>query len=475
MAPFHLEWLRMSSQPDRTAAFRWIVVTVAFGAFMSKLDSYIVNISLPTIASRFNVTTAKVSWVVLVYLLVSTSTLLLFGKLGDRFGLRKIFFLGYLLFTIGSLLCGLSLSMEMLIASRFVQGAGCAMLVAIAFAIIPKFLPHEITGWAFGIAATGAALGIAIGAPVGGVITGFLSWRWVFLVNVPFGIFAMYAVNKYIPDGKELNSENLKKAGFDILGAALSFVGLALLIYGLNTGREFGWTSPRIAGCFAASVISLGAFFLREIKCKEPLLDLRLFKSFHFSAAVASTLFAYMLLAGNSFLLPFYLEKGKDLPTVTVGLIIMIYSVIYMAAGPFAGRISDKVRPNLLCAFAMLSAALCSFVFAFSLAAPGLLAVVIFLIWIALSFGFFISPNNNQVMTLAPADRQGSASGVFNTINSLGLALGVCFFEMIMSRSMPAATGASFAGYRDAYIFGGIVCIVSLFFSFLIGWNKDRT
>ncbi len=144
-----------------------------------------------------------------------------------------------------------------------------------------------------------------------------------------------------------------------------------------------------------------------------------------------------MLLAGNSFLLPFYLEVGKKIPTQNVGLIIMIYSVIYMAVGPFAGRISDKIRPSTLCAFAMLSAALCSFVFAFTLHMPGIVPVVIFLIWIAFSFGFFISPNNNQVMRLAPAHKQGSASGVFNTINSLGLALGVCIFESLMSRTSP--------------------------------------
>ena len=448
---------------------------------MSKLDSYIVNISLPTIAERFNVTSAQVSWVILVYLLVSTSTLLLFGKLGDRFGLRKVFFLGYLLFTAGSLLCGAATSLGMLIASRFVQGLGGAMILAIAFAVIPKFLPPEKTGWAFGIASTGAALGIAIGAPVGGFITGYLSWRWVFFVNVPFGILAMYAVNRYIPDENADNSRRIRKAGFDMLGAALSFAGLALFIYPLNTGWEFGWTTSRTLCSFAASCVLLAIFFVRELKCEEPLLELGLFRSFHFSAAVTSTLFAYMLLAGNTFLLPFYLEVGKKLPTQTAGLIIMIYSVIYMAIGPFAGRISDRISPSTLCAFAMLSAALCSFVFAFTLEAPGLIAVVVFLIWIALSFGFFISPNNNQVMRLAPADKQGSASGVFNTINSLGLALGVCLFESLMSRTMPGDAAArtfqsaGLTGYKHAYFFGGIVCIISLFFSLLIGWNRDKT
>lgn len=466
----------MSSRPA-TFNFRWIVITVAFGAFMSKLDSYIVNISLPTIAERFNVSSAEVSWVILIYLLVSTSTLLLFGKMGDRFGLRRVFFFGYLLFTAGSLLCGAAMSLEMLIAARFVQGLGCAMILAIAFAIIPKFLPPEKTGWAFGIASTGAALGIAIGAPAGGFITGFLSWRWVFFVNVPFGIFAMYAVNRYIPEESELRLKKLRRSGFDMLGAALSFAGLALFIYALSTGWDFGWASARILGSFGASFVFFAAFFVREAKCAEPLLELSLFRSFHFTAAVMSTLFAYMLLAGNSFLLPFYLEVGKKLPTQTVGLVIMIYSVIYMGIGPYAGRISDKVKPSALCAFAMLSAALCSFTFALTLNAPGLVPVIVFLVWIAFSFGFFISPNNNQVMRLAPAHKQGSASGVFNTINSLGLALGVCLFEALMSRTatgegMSAFQSANLAGYRNAYLFGGVVCIVALFFSILIGWNN---
>lgn len=469
----------MPSQPA-PLIFRWIVITVTFGAFMSKLDSYVVSISLPTIAERFHVTSAEVSWVILVYLLVSTSTLLLFGKLGDRLGLRTVFFFGYLLFTLGSLLCGAAMSLGMLIMSRFVQGLGCAMILAIAFAVVPKFLPPEKTGWAFGIASTGAALGIAIGAPAGGLITGYLSWRWVFLVNVPFGIFAMYAVNKYIPRESKSHLKKLRKAGFDVLGATLSFAGLAFFIYALSTGWDFGWTSTRTLGSFGASFVLLATFFIREAKCAEPLLELGLFRSFHFSAAVTSTLFAYMLLAGNSFLLPFYLEVGKKLPAQSVGLIIMIYSVIYMAVGPFAGRISDKVRPSTLCAFAMLSAAICSFVFAFTLQAPGLVPVVVFLVWIALSFGFFISPNNNQVMRLAPRDKQGSASGVFNTINSLGLALGVCVFESLMSRTATgdgsgAFQSASLAGYRNAYFFGGIVCIIALFFSLLIGWNHKKS
>jgi EmrB/QacA subfamily drug resistance transporter len=470
---------RMTSMPSRPApnVFRWIVITVAFGAFMSKLDSYIVNISLPTIAERFHVTSAEVSWVVLVYLLVSTSTLLLFGKLGDRFGLRRVFFFGYLLFTLGSLLCGGATSLEMLVSARFIQGIGCAMILAIAFAVIPRFLPPEKTGWAFGIASTGAALGIAIGAPAGGIITGLLSWRWVFFVNVPFGIFAMYAVNRYIPDEELIHPRKPGTASFDILGAALSFGGLASFIYALNTGWDFGWTSVRILGSFALCLVFLAIFFVREVKCAEPLLELSLFKSFHFTAAVTSTLFAYMLLSGTSFLLPFYLETGKKLPTQTVGFIIMIYSVIYMATGPYAGRISDKMRPSTLCAFAMLSAAACSFFFAFTLDMPGLVPVVIFLIWIAFSFGFFISPNNNQVMRLAPAHKQGSASGVFNTINSLGLALGVCIFESLMSRTstgrgLNIVHSATMAGYRNAYIFGGIVCIIALFFSLLIGWNS---
>jgi EmrB/QacA subfamily drug resistance transporter len=470
-----------NSRTDRSR-YRWLVISVAFIAFMSKLDLCIVNMSLPTIANHFNVGTGQVSRVVLAYLLGSTSTLLLFGRLGDRYGLKRIFLLGYAVFIFGSFLCGTSPSLAMLIPARFIQGIGCAMLVAMSFAIIPRVLPPEITGWAFGISATGAALGIAAGAPLGGIITGYLSWNWVFLINVPVAVLAALMARWVIPEVRTAELDRRNGTGFDITGALLSFLGLSLLVYALNGGQQAGWTAGRIIGALVLAGILFAGFFIREKTYRAPLFDFTLFKNARFAYAHLATIFAYMFLAGNVFLLPFYLEVVKGLGPVRSGFIIMTYSVVTIVVAPYAGCLSDRIKPSLICAVAMLSSLLCALCFAFTLELPGLIPVLVLLVWLAASYGMYIPSNNHQVMSLAPEDRQGMVSGTFGTINNLGLALGICIFETVMSSAMPhqevapaahvAANPASsilfFRGMRNAYIAGAIVSLLAMVFS-LVG------
>lgn len=473
-----------SARQNHNRQYLWIVVSVTFAAFMSKLDSYIVNISLPTIARYFHADTGEVSRTILVYMLVTTSTLLFFGKLADRVGLRKIFIAGYGVFVAGSFLCGISWSIDALVFFRFVQGIGGAMILAAAFAIISKFLPHEIIGWAFGIASTGAALGIAFGAPLGGFINNYLSWHWIFLVNVPVGLFAIVTALKVLPGEEKaaLQFENGKWHEFDIPGTLLSFGGLSFLFYAINKGGDHGWNSPTTMIIGGIAAVLLIAFLVWEQKNPTPLLDFHLFRNNRFVYANIAMFFGFMLLAGNTFLLPFYLELAKGLNTLLVGLVITIYSVVYIVFGPLGGRLSDRVKPAYLCAGAMLSASVCSYLFSRSLAGNGLVPVIIFLVWLACSYGIFISPSNNLVMSLAPADKQGIASGLFNTFNSFGIALGVALFEAVFSRSpvQQANAGtlegvvreANTVGFQNAYMFGSAVCLVSFVFSLLGARNS---
>ena len=458
---------------------RWIVLSIAFAAFMSKLDSSIVNISLPTISRYFDVTPGYASWVILSYLLTQTTTMMIFGKLGDDIGLKKTFIGGYVIFTIGSVLCGTAGSVETLIIFRCIQGLGGAMLVTSAFAMVPRLLPRTVLGWAFGIIGTSAGLGVIVGAPFGGFLTGFLSWRWVFLINLPVGALAIFIAWKVIRDESARQKDILKRLReFDIVGMFMSFAGLLALVYGLNTGEESGWSSTPTLTCLAAAVVLLPLFLVWEKKHANPLLDLSLFSSTRFACANAAAFAAYMLMSGSGFLMPFYLEIMKSLETAQAGLVIMIFSVVYMVAGPFAGKLSDKIDPGLLCALAMISATACTLTFVFTLPERGLVFAIIFLVWLALSFGFFISPNNNQAMKLAPLGEQGIAAGVFNTITSLGLVFGVTLFETIFSHSLPGRatvtvinstpTPSLIGGFQDAYILGGMVAFVAFVSSVMI-------
>ena len=467
---------------DRTThlnSYRWALVSIAFAAFMVKLDGSIVNISLPTISRYYGVTPGGASWVILSYLLVQVTTMMIFGKLADDIGLKKTFIAGYVIFTFGSLLCGGAPTLAALIASRCIQGLGSAMLITSAFAMVPRLLPRKLLGSAFGMLGTSAGLGVIVGAPAGGFITEFLSWRWVFLVNIPVGALAIMTALRAIKDEEARGKDMARKLReFDILGTVMSFAGLLALVYGLNTGNDSGWSSASTLSSFIGAFVLLSFFFIWEKRHAHPLLDLGLFRNRRFMCALAAAFAAFMVMSGSGFLMPFYLELVKGLDSARTGLVILVFSLVYMAAGPFAGKLSDKVDPSILCAVAMISCAACALTFAFTLPYEGLFFVLLFLVWLALSLGSFVSPNNNQAMRLAPHDEQGMASGVFNTVTSLGLVFGVTLFETVFSRSLPgyAARGGLgsipspflVTGFRDAYVLGALVALMGFAASVMI-------
>ncbi|MEW5819466.1 MAG: MFS transporter [Cyanobacteriota bacterium] len=460
----------------------WIIFCVSFAAFMAALDSYIVNISLPSIASYFHIGINGVSRITIVYLLVLTSTLLIFGKMGDKIGFKKVFVGGYILFVIGSLLCGISSSLDMLLISRCIQALGGSMLYSIGPAIIPKFLPENERGKAFGILTTFGALGIAVGAPLGGFITGLFTWHWIFLINVPVGILAILFVIKILPDDSlEIDDKN-KTHSFDILGSLLIFISMSLILYAINMGQELGWTSSIIICSIIGFVTSFSFFVWWEHKNKTPLLNLNLFKNTDFTFANLSNLMAFILFAGNNFLLPFYLVTIEGLNVTQAGLIIMIYSLVYMLVGPITGKLSDKIEPQTLCSFGMISAALSCLVFAYSLNSQNILFVVIYLIWLGFSYGLFISPNNNLIMGLAPLEEVGVASSVFKTITNLSLVMGVSIFGLIYSvttgnssllngstnNNIIHSNTALLNGFHNAFLFGFVVSLLAFIFNHLI-------
>jgi DHA2 family metal-tetracycline-proton antiporter-like MFS transporter len=458
---------------------RLILVNVAFTSFIVALDTYIVNVSLPSIAHYFNLGTSNVVYVMVAYLLVIASTLPLFGKLGDKFGFKRFFILGFFFFTLGSLLCGISPGIGILIGARCLQGIGGAMLYAIGTAMIPRYLPESRRGLAFGITSTSAGLGMALGAPVGGFITEFFSWQWIFLVNVPVGIASLIIAWRVIPRDEVIDKKKGENPPFDITGAVLSFLGLLTLVYALNRGQETGWTSPLIISLFIISVILLTSFFMWEKRCRDPVLDLALFKITAFRYAALAGLAAFALYAGSNFMMPFYLIHIKDLSMSRVGLIIMIYSVVYMIVSPVMGRLSDRINPIILSSAGMASAiAACAF-FAFGLRLPGLVPTIAFIIWLGLSYASFISPNNNRVMGAAPQDRQGIASGVYRTMQMIGMVIGVSVLETIFSLHIPrTALDTSLSqtsvpqnillnGFNSAYLVGSVICALGLAFSLL--------
>ena len=451
---------------------RLVVVSLALAGFIATLDDYIVSVSLPSIATDFNASTSDVALVTMVYLITLVALLLPFGRIGDRWGHRRVFLAGYAVFVASSALCALAPSLAALIGFRALQGAGAAMLSVSAPALIAEQVTRSMRGWAFGIFTTVTALGITLGAPLGGIISGLLSWHWIFAINVPIGLVAMVVAVRVLPTGSK--PQRLCLEALDPLGVLLSAAGLTLLLVGLNRGEELGgWTSPGTLSLLLAGALALGVFVWWERVSRYPLLDLEALRDLRLSAGLVAALTGYMLLAGCNFVLPFYLTYVKGLRAEQVGAVMLVYSLVYVAASPFAGRFGDRRGHGLVSAGGMAVAAGGCVVLLVSVGWSGLLVPVVYLIWRALGYAFFIAPSNALVIDAAATQDRGSTSGMLKVAVNLSLVLGVVIFETLFS--LPIAEGlGSLAqmsakgqvdsatmidGLRIAYGFGALVCL----------------
>ncbi|HTX89466.1 MAG TPA: MFS transporter, partial [Bacteroidales bacterium] len=248
------------------------VTAIAIAMFMTNLDTSIVNIAMPTLARYFQADTDGVSRVVLSYLLAMVSFLLIFGQISDRRGHERIFLLGYAVFTLASALCGFAPTLLLLNLFRFLQGIGSAMLLASWGAIAVKYIPAEIRGRVFGIITVFGGVGMALGAPVGGFLLTWLSWRWIFLINLPFGFLAIVLIRMVLDLKHTPASSGVK---FDYLGSGLSLVGLFCLFLLLNTGKDAGWLCTKSIILGSVAILGLTGFYFRERNIPSPLLNIR--------------------------------------------------------------------------------------------------------------------------------------------------------------------------------------------------------
>jgi EmrB/QacA subfamily drug resistance transporter len=347
-----------------------------------------------------------------------------------------------------------------------VQAIGGAVLYTVPSAIITRFLPPEKRGYSFGILATAAAVGFAMGSPLGGLITANFGWQWVFLINIPIGISAIIIVLKKFPREKEIS---LIREKFDISGVFYCFFWLITLMFSLNMGRKFGWTSPMIVGSFAASLVFLILFIRQEYRCKSPLLNLKLFGIKSFTYPNLAYFFVFMAANGSNFVLPFYLIYALDISSEKAGLVLMAFPVINMIIGPIAGKASDKkISSRSLCIIGASISLIATIIFQFTMDFKGLLPVITFLFITGFSLGLFLPPNNNQIMSAAPKDSPGMASGILRTLTNLGSVIGVAIFEILFSlffvekNSNVSIQAKTLSGFSPESIISGLHFVIIL-------------
>ncbi len=437
------------------------MLAVGLGTFMTALDSSVANVTLPILRIYFNSNVASVEWVVSIYLLLVSGVLLSFGRLGDLRGHKIVYVTGFGIFVAGSALCGAANSVPVLIGFRALQAIGGAMLYANAPAIITGAFPKEERGKALGLMATMTYLGLTVGPSLGGWLTDAFSWRAVFYINLPVGIIALFLSFQNIP----LDRETGTAEKFDIPGALIFLVGLTGLMLALNKADTWGWISPLTLGLIAGSVVLLYVFIRLELHSETPMLDLRLFGNRLFSAATASALMNYICLYHIIFLMPFYLIGGRGLSPSQAGLYLTVQPLVMAIAAPISGTLSDKIGSRLLSTLGMLIMALGLFFLSRLDGNTPTGLMMLFLGIFGLGTGMFIAPNNNALMSSAPKNRQGIASGVLATARTTGMVLGVGLAAAVfttMQSHAPADTNSPQGIFLGVATSMGVAAVVAV-------------
>ncbi len=437
----------------------WILLSVGIGTFMSALDGSVVNISLPVIRQSFESNVAQVEWIVTVYLLVLSGLLLTFGRLGDLGGHKPVYIAGFIFFVSSSALCGLARNLPVLVFFRATQALGAAMISANSPAILTKNFPASQRGQALGLQATMTYLGLTVGPSLGGWLTSQFNWRFVFYINVPVSLLALWLSLRFIP--ADAPAERPER--FDLLGAATFLGGLTALLLGLNQGHELGWTSAPILILFVLAVALLGAFLVVESRARSPMLDLNLFRRPVFSLSVVSAIFNYICIYSILFLMPFYLIQGRGFNPAQAGLLLTAQPIVMAIIAPISGTLSDRVGARLPGMLGMAILALG--VYLLSRLGPSSSSVEVGLSLAVVGFGTgtFISPNNNALMGSAPRNRQGIAAGVLATARNFGMVLGVglagAIFTTIVAQGQAVSEPALFSATRATFL---VTCGITL-------------
>lgn len=454
---------------------KWLVMTaVACEVFLSTIDGSIVNIALDTLVQQLRQPLAVVEWVVLAYMLVVATLMLSIGRLADMFGKKKLFAAGLITFTIGSALCGFSPNIYFLIGSRVLQAVGAAMNMALSTAIITEAFPNEERGKALGIIGLLVSIGVIAGPTLGGIILQYLSWHWLFFVNLPIGVIGFFMVLRFVPARRPLGKQK-----FDFPGAGALFLGMASFLLALSLIQTEGTLNTAVYLLLIAAVLIIALFIWIEFRAEEPMIDLHLFKSRLFSINLITGFLSFVASAGLTLLMPFYLQNMLGYDPQRTGILMIISPLAMALVAPLSGALSDRLGSRLLTTIGLSIAAVGYASFISLGTQTSTLSYILSYAAIGVGMGIFQSPNNSAVMGSAPKHRLGVASGLLSLTRVLGQTVGVAVlgalweakvFQYVgsaahVSDATLAPIPAQVAGLHDAMILTAIICGVAVIFS----------
>ncbi|MDD1690710.1 MAG: MFS transporter [Methanoregula sp.] len=463
---------RFFSRADPTGITRQrlILASVSLASLLGALDMSIVNIANPAIIKSFQVSIGMGSLVILSYILTISVLILLMGKLGDRIGFRSLLLYGFVVFGIGSFLCGIAPCIGWLIGARILQAIGAAMFSSIGPAVITEFLPGHERGKSLGYLISLSAVGFALGPGIGGFITMYADWHWIFFINLPIIAIAFLLGYYYIP--RQILPAVPTPLGW--VGPVTFIIALLCLLLAFSLYQVPGTPDLVLLLLLLTGVLFGILFWQYEKRSKNPLISPALIKSRDFRAGILSCLIITMLFSGITYLMPLYLVNSRHLDQFTAGLIMMVPALFSIFIAPVAGSLADRHGTVLISTIAIGLTAAGFLIFTMFDPWTVVFVIVIGMLLTRVSTAAFFGPNGKLIMNHCREGTVGNGSGVMMTVRHVGLVMGIALFQSIFALRMyamgvprdgtplvPKLTPAmSELGYQAVYITSFILCVI---------------
>lgn len=431
---------------------KWsILFTVLIMTFMVTLDGSIVNVALPVMSGELNASMGDIEWVASIYLVVTCATILIFGRLGDMIGKVRIFQIGVILFTVGSLLCSISGTLPLLIGARVVQGLGSAAALANNQGIITESFPPDERGKALGFVSTFVALGSMTGPTLGGMILTVLPWTYIFLINIPVGVLSFLIGLRTLP-----NKKPAKPGRLDAKGSVLLLLSI-LLLFGSFTLLQNGVSLPIIIGIIAGAVF-LALFIMVEKRMDDPLVPIGIFKNKMFSLNLFTMLTAFVAIGANNIIMPFYLQDARQFSPGMAGLLMTVIPLITAVMGPISGTMSDHIGSELPTMIGLIFTTIGLALMTMLGIDTTIAVIILFLAVIAVGSALFQSPNNSLVMGSVSRDELGLVGSLAGLVRNMGMSVGITAGTSLMYSRMSDMAGYRVTNYipgqPDVFLYG---------------------
>jgi EmrB/QacA subfamily drug resistance transporter len=461
--------LRLSSGPGR-----WVLTACVLGSAVTAIDSTVVGIALPAIGHDFALPVSSLQWVVTAYLVSLAGLLLVGGALGDRYGRRRVFVIGVIWFALSSLVCALAPDAGVLIAGRAVQGMGGALLTPGSLAILQASFSKDDRARAIGAWSGLGGVATAIGPFAGGFLISAVSWRLIFLINLPLALVVVLIATRHVPETRDPDA-----AGpVDVVGAALVTVGLVGVAGGLIEAPNYGWSSPLITGMLAIAVAAFVAFVLVERRERYPMLPLSIFRSRQFSATNAVTFVIYGALGGALFLLPVQLEQVSHYSPLEAGSSLLPLTALMLAFSARSGALAVRLGPRLQMSVGPVVVGV-GMVLLRLIGPSGnyLTEVLPGVLVLAVGLVITVAPLTSTALSSAPVEHAGTASAVNNDVARAGGLIAVALLPALSGLNGHAYVHADelTAGFRHAVMFAGAAAVVGGLLAALLIRNPTPT